>query len=247
VETTLALPATLSCMEVTFRRQLLGWVGATHFLLEPIEGEVPGMFAEMRCTDTVRLRSGAAVPSPRRFRRQPRHRGPRRRGPADHRDPARAARSINGQSFLADCGQPSQRFGRSIRAGNKRNRRGLGGPYPAALASAGWRRARGRAAVLTLTREVGEKIVIGDDVVVTVLSVSENGRVRLGIEAPRQIRIDRSEVLERIRRENLEAGETASDARAFAAYAARRANSRSGARTEDGRSAARTEEVAAAR
>jgi carbon storage regulator CsrA len=50
--------------------------------------------------------------------------------------------------------------------------------------------------VLTLTREVGEKIVIGDDVVVTVISVSENGRVRLGIEAPRQIRIDRAEVLE---------------------------------------------------
>ena len=60
--------------------------------------------------------------------------------------------------------------------------------------------------MLTLTREVGEKIVIGDDVVVTVISVSENGRVRLGIEAPRQIRIDRAEVLERIRRENLEAG-----------------------------------------
>ena len=37
--------------------------------------------------------------------------------------------------------------------------------------------------MLTLTREVGEKIVIGDDVVVTVISVSENGRVRLGSSA----------------------------------------------------------------
>jgi carbon storage regulator len=81
--------------------------------------------------------------------------------------------------------------------------------------------------VLTLTREVGEKIVIGDDVVVTVISVSENGRVRLGIEAPRQIRIDRAEVLERIRRENLEAGGATSDRHAFAAYAARQANDRS--------------------
>ena len=80
--------------------------------------------------------------------------------------------------------------------------------------------------MLTLTREVGEKIVIGDDVVVTVISVSENGRVRLGIEAPRQIRIDRAEVLERIRRENLEAGAAASDRHAFAAYAARQANER---------------------
>jgi carbon storage regulator len=85
--------------------------------------------------------------------------------------------------------------------------------------------------VLTLTREVGEKIIIGDDVVVTVISVSENGRVRLGIEAPRQIRIDRAEVLERIRRENIEAGEP-SDRRAFAAYAARQANERSGSKKE---------------
>jgi carbon storage regulator len=88
--------------------------------------------------------------------------------------------------------------------------------------------------VLTLTREVGEKIVIGDDVVVTVISVSENGRVRLGIEAPRQIRIDRAEVLERIRRENLEAGELPSDRHAFAAYAARQANERSPSRKEVG-------------
>ena len=88
--------------------------------------------------------------------------------------------------------------------------------------------------MLTLTREVGEKIVIGDDVVVTVISVSENGRVRLGIEAPRQIRIDRAEVLERIRRENLEAGESSSDRHAFAAYAARQANERSGVKKEVG-------------
>ena len=85
--------------------------------------------------------------------------------------------------------------------------------------------------MLTLTREVGEKIIIGDDVVVTVISVSENGRVRLGIEAPRQIRIDRAEVLERIRRENLEAGRT-TDRHAFAAYAARQANERSGSKKE---------------
>ncbi len=87
--------------------------------------------------------------------------------------------------------------------------------------------------MLTLTREVGEKIVIGDDVVITVISVSENGRVRVGIEAPRQIRIDRAEVLERIRKENLEAGEAASDRHAFAAFAARRANKRSAPRAEE--------------
>ena len=60
--------------------------------------------------------------------------------------------------------------------------------------------------MLTLTREPGQKIVVGDDIVITVVSVSENGRVRLGIEAPRQIRMAREEVLERIQNENIEAG-----------------------------------------
>jgi carbon storage regulator len=83
--------------------------------------------------------------------------------------------------------------------------------------------------VLTLTREVGQKIVIGDDVVITVVSVSANGRVRLGIEAPKQVRIDREEVLERVRQENLEsanAPDGAVDATAWASYGARRANAR---------------------
>jgi carbon storage regulator len=89
--------------------------------------------------------------------------------------------------------------------------------------------------VLTLTREVGEKIVIGDDIIVTVVSVSENGRVRLGIDAPRQVRIDRAEVLERIRRENVEAGAVANDHSAWAAYAARKANGRSAPRADSSR------------
>lgn len=82
--------------------------------------------------------------------------------------------------------------------------------------------------MLALTREVGQKILIGDDIVVTVLSVSPNGRVRLGIDAPRHVRVDRQEVLERIRRENAESAiaepAVASDAAAWAAYGARRAN-----------------------
>jgi carbon storage regulator len=87
--------------------------------------------------------------------------------------------------------------------------------------------------MLTLTREVGEKIIIGDDIVVTVISVSENGRVRLGIEAPRQIRIDRAEVIERIRKENREAGETRTDEIAWAVHSAQQANRRSAPRNED--------------
>ena len=83
--------------------------------------------------------------------------------------------------------------------------------------------------MLTLTREVGQKIVIGDDVIITVVSVSANGRVRLGIEAPKQVRIDREEVLERVRQENLESANAPDgtvDPAAWASYGARRANAR---------------------
>lgn len=80
--------------------------------------------------------------------------------------------------------------------------------------------------MLTVTRTAGEKIVIGDDIVITVVSVGSNGRVRIGIEAPRQIRIDRAEVLERIRQENVDAATSVPDAAAWSAYAARRANAR---------------------
>jgi flagellar assembly factor FliW len=62
---TATLPVALSRMEIVFRREMLGWIGARHFLLEPIEGDIPGMFAELRCTDDVLLRSGVPVPSPR--------------------------------------------------------------------------------------------------------------------------------------------------------------------------------------
>lgn len=84
--------------------------------------------------------------------------------------------------------------------------------------------------MLALTRETGQKILIGDDIVVTVLSVSTNGRVRLGIEAPKHVRIDRQEVLDRIRQENMESASATpgavTDAAAWATYGARRANAR---------------------
>lgn len=85
--------------------------------------------------------------------------------------------------------------------------------------------------MLTLTREVGQKILIGDDIVLTVVAISSNGRVKLGIEAPRQVRIDREEVLDRIRQENVESARASTDegpdAAAWASYGARRATARS--------------------
>ncbi len=52
---------TLVGMELTFRRDMPGFQGARHFVVEPLgEGE-GGIFARLRCTDTVRLRSGRAL------------------------------------------------------------------------------------------------------------------------------------------------------------------------------------------
>lgn len=60
--------------------------------------------------------------------------------------------------------------------------------------------------MLVLSRRVGERLLIGDDVVVTVIEVRSDG-VRLGIDAPREIRVHRAEVLEAVRRSNVEAVE----------------------------------------
>jgi carbon storage regulator len=51
--------------------------------------------------------------------------------------------------------------------------------------------------MLVLTRKPGEQIVIGNGIRVTVVSVGP-GRVKIGIEAPPNVRIDRSEIHERI-------------------------------------------------
>jgi len=55
--------------------------------------------------------------------------------------------------------------------------------------------------MLILTRRVGETIVIGDDVDVTVLCVKGN-QVRLGVKAPKAVTVHREEIYERISREH---------------------------------------------
>ena len=49
--------------------------------------------------------------------------------------------------------------------------------------------------MLVLSRKIAGQIVIGDDVVITVIGITRR-QVRIGIEAPRQVRIMRSELLE---------------------------------------------------
>ena len=54
--------------------------------------------------------------------------------------------------------------------------------------------------VLILTRRVGEKVMIGDDVSVTVLRVKGN-QVRLGVEAPKSVSVQREEIFNRMKDE----------------------------------------------
>jgi carbon storage regulator len=61
--------------------------------------------------------------------------------------------------------------------------------------------------MLILSRRPGESLTIGDDVVVTVVSVSGN-QIRLGITAPREVRVLREEIYRAIREEDQVAGRT---------------------------------------
>jgi len=54
--------------------------------------------------------------------------------------------------------------------------------------------------MLILTRRVGESLIIGDDVVVNVLGTKGN-QVRIGVDAPKEVSVHRSEIYDRIQAE----------------------------------------------
>lgn len=67
--------------------------------------------------------------------------------------------------------------------------------------------------MLVLTRKPGEKILIGDDIVITVLDVRGDG-VRIGIDAPRGLRIQRDEVVRAVAEANVAAANVDAEAEA---------------------------------
>ena len=58
--------------------------------------------------------------------------------------------------------------------------------------------------MLVLTRRPGESIVVGENIVVTVIEI-KGGQVRIGIDAPRDVDVYREEIYEQVRQENLSA------------------------------------------
>ncbi len=58
--------------------------------------------------------------------------------------------------------------------------------------------------MLVLTRKTGEGIIIGDDIRITIVEL-KGGGVRIGIDAPKEMKVHRQEVFDRIKQENKEA------------------------------------------
>lgn len=64
--------------------------------------------------------------------------------------------------------------------------------------------------MLILTRRVGESLMIGDNVSVTVLGINGN-QIRIGVNAPKEIGVHREEVYIRVRNEGKEVGQVPPD------------------------------------
>ncbi|WP_146339098.1 carbon storage regulator CsrA [Nesterenkonia sp. NBAIMH1] len=67
--------------------------------------------------------------------------------------------------------------------------------------------------MLVLTRKVGEQVVIGDEITVTVLDVRRDG-IKIGIDAPRHVRVQRQELILAVADENLDSARSSPEGEA---------------------------------
>ena len=151
-----------------------------------------------------------------------RHRARGRRGPVagrrlGHRSGRVRALGLQLQPPRADCGLEGP--------WPPGDQRGAGRPRPRSAVPRGRRRSGrlgghtvpyrefqgGIATVLIITRKPGEKIMLGDDVVVHVMEIVGNS-VRVGIQAPRSLPVYREEIWDAVRQENRAAADVAPDA-----------------------------------
>ncbi|MCU1582077.1 MAG: carbon storage regulator [Microbacteriaceae bacterium] len=65
--------------------------------------------------------------------------------------------------------------------------------------------------MLVLTRRAGERVLIGDDIVITILDTKGDG-IRIGIEAPRGVNIQRDEIVRAVSEANVAATQANPDA-----------------------------------
>ncbi len=76
--------------------------------------------------------------------------------------------------------------------------------------------------MLVLTRKRGERILVGDDIVITILEIKGDA-IRIGVDAPSGVRIQRHEVVEAIAEANVAAAGARDEAADLAALLAERA------------------------
>ena len=60
--------------------------------------------------------------------------------------------------------------------------------------------------MLVLSRKINERIFIGDNIVITITSI-DRGKVRIGVEAPKDVTIYREEIAEKLLKEETDAGD----------------------------------------
>lgn len=77
--------------------------------------------------------------------------------------------------------------------------------------------------MLVLTRKRGERILVGDDIVITILEIKGDA-IRIGVDAPSGVRIQRHEVVEAIAEANVAAAGAHDDAADLAALLTERAH-----------------------